>query len=58
MTILVSRTMFLRSRYPIVPFISPYDLWKITFLAVHLMANAVHKSEAPDVHDCLCSTLD
>ena len=26
--------------------------------AVHLMANAVHPSEASDVHDCLCSTLD
>ena len=26
--------------------------------AVHLMANAVHKSEAPEVHDDLCSTLD
>ena len=26
--------------------------------AVHLLANAVHPSEAPDVHDGLCSTLD
>ena len=26
MTILVSRTMFLRSRNPMVPFILPYDL--------------------------------
>ena len=26
--------------------------------AVHLMANAVHPSEAPDVHDGLCSTLN
>ena len=26
--------------------------------AVHLMANAVHPSEAPDVHDGLCSALD
>ena len=26
--------------------------------AVHLMANEVHPSEASDVHDCLCSTLD
>ena len=26
--------------------------------AVHLMANAVHKSEAPEVNDGLSSTLD
>ena len=26
--------------------------------AVHLMANAVHKSEAPDVHDGFFSTVD
>ena len=25
---------------------------------VHLMGNAVHPSETPDVHDGLCSTLD
>ena len=25
---------------------------------VHLIANAVHESEAFDVHDCLCITLD
>ena len=25
--------------------------------AVHLMANVVHPSEAPDVHDNICSTL-
>ena len=26
--------------------------------AVHLLANAVHSSEAHDVHHGLCSTLD
>ena len=25
--------------------------------AVHLMTNTVHPSEAPDVHDGICSTL-
>ena len=41
MTILVSRTMFLRSRNPMVPFICPmtltfqgHDLWIITFLDI------------------------
>ena len=26
--------------------------------AVHLLANAVHPSGAPDVHDAICSTLE